>query len=96
MEKKNIQHKTFRECSLAELKREATRQMALKGLKCPECGASVLHTNIDTVRDIEVVVFRCLFSATFDRGISPEDAQKRLDEFKSSGNMQKWLERGLF
>lgn len=92
MQKK--QTKTFQEASLAELKREATRQMGMKNLKCPECGETVLSTSIE--EDVEVVVFKCMFSATFNRGIQPEEAQKRLNEFKSSGNMQKWLEKGLF
>lgn len=92
MQKK--QTKTFQEASLAELKREATRQMGMKNLKCPECGETVLITRIE--EDVEVVVFKCMFSATFNRGIQPDEAQKRLNEFKSSGNMQKWLEKGLF
>lgn len=91
---KPIRNKPFSECTTAELIRETRRQTGLKGLKCPECGEGVLHTNIE--EDVEVVVFRCLFSATFDRGVSVEDAQKKLDEFKKSGRMQKWLEKGLF
>lgn len=88
-------NKTFQEASLAELRKEATRQMTLRRqLKCPECGEAVLHYHIE--EDCESVVFRCLFSATFDRGISPENAQRKLDEFKKSGKMQEWLERGLF
>lgn len=46
--------------------------------------------------DFDVVIFKCFFSATFDKGISPEEAQKRLKEFKSSGKMEEWLKRGLF
>jgi predicted nucleic acid-binding Zn-ribbon protein len=94
MPKKPISQKTFRECSLAELKEEAVRQMALLNLKCPECGKKVLRYHIE--EDNEVAVFECLFSAMFDRGISPEEAQKKLDEFKSSGKMEEWLKRGIF
>lgn len=93
---KNIRNKTFQECSLAELKREASRQMGMKALKCPECGKGVLNTHIDEQHNVEVVIFDCLFSATFDRGIQPEEAQKKLNEFKTSGGLQDWLERGMF
>lgn len=68
----------------------------LKELRCPECGAVVLSTHIDEQNNAEVVIFKCFFSAVFERGISVEDAQKKLDEFKSSGEMLKWLKRGLF
>lgn len=94
MAKKPIKNKTFQEATLAELKREATRQMGLKNLKCPECGEGVLATHIE--EDNETVVFKCLFSATFDRGVQPEEAQKKLNEFKSSGRMLEWLQKGLF
>lgn len=87
-------NKPFEDCTLAELKREAQRQIGMKKLKCPECGQVVLTTHIE--RNLEVVVFRCLFSATFDRGIQPEEAQARLDEFKTTGKMADWLKRGLF
>ena len=92
---KPISEKSFNDCSLAELKREATRQMGMKQLKCPECGEPVLSHVIDDQKNIEVVVFKCLFSATFDRGISPEDAQKKLAEFKSSGKMREGFSGGL-
>lgn len=46
--------------------------------------------------DGDVVIFNCFFSATFEKEISPEEAQKRLNEFKSSGKMEEWLKRGLF
>ena len=92
--RKPIREKTFSECTTAELIREAKRQTALKTLKCPECGEGVLSTHIE--EDTETVVFKCMFSATFDRGVSPEDAQKKLDEFKSSGKMLEWLKEPWF
>jgi uncharacterized Zn finger protein len=63
-------------------------------LKCPECGE--VPSIIRAENNLLVVVFKCMFSATFNVDITPEEAQKRLDEFKTSGNMQKWLEGGLF
>lgn len=96
MENKKIQHKTFQECSLAELKREAQRQTAMKQLKCPECGETVDAYSIDAERNVEFVLFKCAFSATFDRGVHPEEAQKKLNDFQKSGEMEKWLKKGLF
>lgn len=81
----SIKNKTFQESSLAELKREATRQMGMKKLKCPECGAETVFYTIDENANVEVVVFECLFSATFDRGISPEEAERLLEEYKAGG-----------
>lgn len=62
----------------------------MEKLRCPECGEGVLHRYVDEQH--EVVVFKCLFSATFDKGINAEEAQKKLDEFKSSGRMKEWAQ----
>lgn len=94
MSKKSIRNKTFQEATMKELTDEAKRQMGLKELRCPECRAPVLATHIE--EDCEVVVFKCLFSATFDRGVQPDEAQKHLDAFKSSGKMLEWLKKGWF
>lgn len=93
MSKKPVKNKTFQTATLAELKREATRQMGMKKLKCPECGAPVIFTHIDEATNTETVMFKCLFAGTFDRGISPEEAQRRLEEYKA-GNWRRVLKGG--
>lgn len=77
-----------------ELMEEMKKRLGLKSLKCPECGEGVL--NVQEAPDFDIVVFNCMFSATFDKGITAEDAQKRLNEFKASGRMEEWLRKPLF
>lgn len=63
-------------------------------LKCPECGEDEQFRsgNNRTV----MVLFKCGFSATFDAGLSEEEMQKKLDEFKASGKMDEWIKRPWF
>jgi len=71
-------------------------QEDLKNLKCPECGAKVSFTTKDQSGKLVIVFFSCAFSATFDSDTTSEEAQKRLDEFKSSGKLKEWAEKPLF
>jgi hypothetical protein len=64
-------------------------------LKCPECGAPVIFVREEPERQLVSVSFKCMFSAMLN-SYAPEEAQRILDEFKSSGRMQKWLEGGMF
>jgi hypothetical protein len=63
-------------------------------LKCPECGAEVLR-RVHADHKVIVVVFKCFFSATFDEGLSDEDMQSKLDEFKRSGKMAEWVRKPM-
>jgi hypothetical protein len=64
-------------------------------LKCPECGAEVLSRYQDSEHGLLVIIFKCLFSATFEDNLTNEEMQRRLDEFKSSGRMLEWLKKPI-
>jgi len=63
-------------------------------LHCPRCGADVLTTRHDSQKKVIVVIFKCIFSATFDDDLSEDEMQKQLDKFESSGKMEEWIKGG--
>jgi len=63
-------------------------------LHCPKCKSKETFRKKITEGQL-VIIFKCMFSSTFDLGLSDEEMQKKLDEFESSGEFDKWLEKPL-
>ena len=61
---------------------------------CPDCRAkeSQRFKNKNTV----TIFYECGFSATFEIGLTEEEMQKRLYDFKVSGKMDEWSKKPLF
>lgn len=59
-------------------------------LKCPKCGEPDIERDHVFTRSGERrvvdITFKCLFSATFDEGLTDEEMQKKLQEFNDSSN----------
>ena len=63
--------------------------------KCPECGEGVMSVTPSFDQKIKVVIFNCLFSATFDLWDNLAKMQERLDEAKKIGKLESWgIKRG--
>ena len=70
--------KMYREPSLLEQHME---------LECPECGKPPKWVTPLKTQKVKIVLFECLFSATFDIDQNVEEMQKRLDEAKKTGKL---------
>ncbi|MEM2188713.1 MAG: hypothetical protein QXT16_08455 [Candidatus Caldarchaeum sp.] len=52
------------------------------GLRCPFCSAQEQMRFVSD-EGLEVVVFECFFSVTFEAGLSEEEKERRLEEAKA-------------
>lgn len=50
------------------------------GLKCPFCSAPECRRFVSEEAGVEVVLFECFFSVTFEAGLSEEEKARRLEE----------------
>ena len=79
----------FLESSLEEYSSEKIIERTI-GLKCPDCGQGVIEViphNDDKI-NVKVVIFECLFSATFNMEDSLNEMQQKLDEAKKTGKLK--------
>lgn len=60
-------------------------------LYCPKCKAPEIFRNEHEYGI--TVIFACFFSATFDKGLTDEQMQEKLNRFLKSGKMYEWLKK---
>lgn len=62
-----------------------------KELKCPECREQPIYVRIpDNIKSVKIIIFKCLFSATFDIESSVEEMQAKLDAAHKSGKLKEF------
>lgn len=90
---KSMEEIQFSEGDL-EMYREPSLLEQHMELKCPECGKPPKWVTMPPNQKIKIVVFECLFSATFDINQNVKEMQKRLNEAKKTGKLESFGIKG--